>query len=379
MSIYKKSAACLFLSAPLLFTACSSSDSNKQEATTQKLSISLTDAPIDDASNVWVSIKGVSLNYQDEGWVDYDLDAVQKVDLLTLQSGKTMPLLDGVDVKPGEYKIRLNLHDDPETETEHAIRLSEGGAEFGLTIPSGNQTGLKITTPLVVLATGSANYTIDFDVRKSIVKRGKGENYALKPTLKLINNQESGTITGTFTDATLFSTNCSDNDPLTHNAVYVYSGHDAVPDDIYPEAVKEETTPEGTATETQGSTVTETQESTQTKTASAEATTPETTAPKGVQPITSSPVVYNAETGEYSYTVAFLPVGNYTVSLTCNADKENIETDDELSFKASANKTVVAAKDSSDTETKPAETETKAETQPVVVKEEAKEAVNTAR
>lgn len=374
MSMYKKSAACLFLSTPLLFTACGSSDSNKQEITTQKLTVNLTDAPIDDASNVWVSIKGVSLNYQDEGWVDYDLDSVQKVDLLTLQSGKTMPLLDGVDVKAGEYKIRLNLHDDPETDLEHAIKLSEGGAEFGLTIPSGNQTGLKITTPLVVLATGSADYTIDFDVRKSIVKRGKADNYALKPTLKLINNQESGSITGTFTDATLFSTNCSDNDPLTHNAVYVYSGHDAVADDIYPEVTQEEFL-EGTKT----------QEIVQTKIASVEAAVTEaateTVTTKGVQPVTSSPVTYNAETGEYSYKVAFLPVGDYTVSLTCNADLENIETNDELSFKASANKTVSATTDAAtdssetqdDTETQ-TEKEDNAEAQPEVI-EKAKEGV----
>lgn len=268
-------------------------DSNESAPT---LSVNLTDAPIDDASNVYVSIRGLALNFEDSGWVDYDLDEVERVDLLTLQSGTTFSLLNALEVVPGDYQVRLNLHDDgDETTFEHSIVIEEGGLEYDLFIPSGTQTGLKLNSNIIVPESGSILYTIDFDVRKSIVRRGQGHNYLLKPVLTLIENARAGSISGVIEDTSLFDTNCSDEDPISHNAIYVYAGHDIIPDDI------------GSA---------------------------------GAQPVTTVLVEYDEISGEFSYNIPFIEAGDYTITLTCNADVENIETDDELLFKETLNETV---------------------------------------
>lgn len=272
-------------------------------ASASKISLSLTDAPIDDANNVFVSLRGVSLNYEDSGWVDYDFDEVQKIDLLTLQSGNTLNLLDEVEAEPGNYAARLNIHSDDDNDPDNYIVLTEGGAEHILKIPSGEQTGLKLSSSIIVPSNGSADYIIDFDVRKSIVKRGQKDDYLLKPVLRLIDNTSAGSITGEISDTSLLTSNCSDDDPLSHNTIYVFEGADVTPDDI------------------DGDTV---------------------------EPVTTTPLVFNEGSGAYAYTASFLLAGNYTVALTCNSNLEDIETDDELNFTNIHNATVVSDNAESD-------------------------------
>jgi len=205
----------------------------------------------------------------------------------------------------------LNLHSDADSYPEHYIVIEEGGAEEELFIPSGSQTGLKLSSSIVVPANGSADYTIDFDVRQSVVLRGNVKNnngYLLKPVLRLIDNTQAGFISEVIEDTSLFDTDCSDTDPQTHNVVYVFEGALSLNDlDDYEE----------------GST--------------------------GVQAVTTAPVSYDDDSGEYSYTTAPLLAGEYTVAFTCNADLEDmVAGDDDLDFKAI--KTVTVTADSSDSD-----------------------------
>ena len=285
------------ISTATLLVACNSGSSDSAFENTGTLSLNLSDAPIDEARHVYVSLEGVSLNYEDSGWVDYDFGEVQKIDLLSLQSGNTLPLLDSLQAFPGDYQVRLNIFSNNDITPDNSIVLEEDGVEYEMTIPSGEQTGLKLTSPITVQANRASDYTIDFDVRKSVVKRGQGHNYALRPTLRLINNSASGEISGQISDTSLLNTNCSDEDPLTYNTIYVFEGTDTLPDDI-------------------GST--------------------------GEQAITTAPVIFDEQSGIYSYTASLLPLGNYTVALTCNSDLEEIEADDELDFKDIQNVTVTA-------------------------------------
>jgi len=314
-----KTKALLALTVPFFIAACGS-DSSSGGSKTGSLTVKLTDAPVDGAANVFVTVGGVSLNFNDAGWVDHNFDTPQKVDLLTLQGGETLTLFPQADVLAGSYQVRLNLHDDGDAATnEHYLVENDSSAEQPLTIPSGSQTGLKLSSSIVVPANGSADYTIDFDVRRSVVLRGNAQNnngYSLKPVLRLIDNTVADSISGviTDTDPSLFTTDCSDDDPLTHNVVYVYEGTGVTPDDY------------GSA---------------------------------GTEAVTTAPVQYNETSGEYSYVTAPLLAGEYTVALTCNADAEDVEADDELSFKAISTVTVTAG--ASDTEADDEDDEVEAE------------------
>lgn len=77
--------------------------------------------------------------------------------------------------------------------------------QYELRVPSGSETGLKHNTPFTVaegtvdmtVADENSVYTIDFDLRKSIVNPGGQPGYFLKSVLRLVQNINTGTISGT--------------------------------------------------------------------------------------------------------------------------------------------------------------------------------------
>ena len=294
----------LFISS-LVLTGCTSTDATDTSSSTDvrptpapqsgmgRLSLSLTDAPVDDAYSVVVQFNKVSI--RGVGATDdivFDLDLVMSVDLLTLQGANAETVITDEVVPAGSYdEIRLFIDSVPGVEDSYIV-LEQGGAQHDLEVPSGTQSGLKVKGELTVPEDGSASFTIDFDVRRSIVKAGNensknGVKYMLKPVLHLVQDDQSGVIRGTVATGLLdAAAGCSDDDVDSYNAVYVFEGS-VSPDDIDDDTV---------------------------------------------EPVTTALVSYNTGSVSYEYEVGFLPAGDYTVAFTCNADLELVDVDDDLKF-----------------------------------------------
>ncbi len=261
-------------------------------------SLNVTDAPIDKANKVVVEFIGAELRSGDAtAPLVFDF-APKAIDLLDLQGISTATLIDNQPVPAGTYReLRLKVNVDEDGELESYIELTDG-SRHELIIPSGAQSGLKIKRDIVILDGDARVFTVDFDVRRSIVVAGRigkpNVKFHLKPVLRLVDNTDSGDITGQIDSDLLNAPTCSDADPLTDNAVYVYAGADVVPDDI----------DSGDDTD--------------------------------VEPLTTSLV---SDSGRYA--VGFLDAGEYTVAFTCNAGDEDVDRDDDLQFAGSRNVTVV--------------------------------------
>ncbi|MGM0449925.1 MAG: DUF4382 domain-containing protein, partial [Pseudomonadota bacterium] len=258
----------------------SSSSSGDGDGT---LSLGLTDAPTQEFSAVNITVTGVELQPADGERVSFDFDEPKAINLLDYQNGESIALLEGEDIPAGDYNwMRLMLDTDN-------LTVDDNEGEKTLFIPSGEQTGLK-TTGFAVAQGSNTDYTIDFDVSKSIVNPQGNNNadYFLVPVLRLVNNLETGEISGEV-GSNLVS-NC-ENDGGT---VYVYSGADATIDDL------------GSDNE----------------------------------PLTTASVETDSETSNFVYTAAFLEEGDYTVSHTCDADDN--EQDEELTFSTGQTVTVTA-------------------------------------
>lgn len=276
--------------------ACGGSSDGDSTGT---VSMNVTDAPTASFTEVVVTFTGITLKPADGEAIEFSFDEAKTLDLLTLQGGESAPLLDGEEVLAGDYEwVRLTLDVDNSYVTE------EGGAQKTLFIPSGAQTGLKLVSGFTVAQGGENNFTIDFDVRKSIVNPQSGAvaDYFLKPALRLVDNLEVGSITGQVDYASINSTrmnddalaNCSDG---YEGSVYVYEGADVTPSDLN---VNNE---EG-------------------------------------NPLMVVPVELDDETGLYSFKAAFLTEGDYTVSYSCQVDDN--EEDDAIEFDGTQNVTVEA-------------------------------------
>ena len=256
-----------------------------------ELTIKITDAPVDSAAAVWVQFSGVTVKPKDGSAFDIIFDTPLDINLLSLQAGKTEVLLENVRVPAGTYNwIRLHVNAVRDSVMDSYIELNDG-SQHELNIPSGAQTGLQIINDIDVGSNADVNLLIDFDLRQSIVVLGNGD-YVLSPVLRMADLDKTGNLTGIIDAALLSSADCSDVDPLTGNAVYVFAGEDVTPDDI-----------DG----------------------------------RNDDPVATANVIFNIETGDYEYAVSYLDVGDYTVAFTCQADIDQPDSNENIIFSATEN------------------------------------------
>ncbi len=253
-----------------------------------QLSLALTDAPVDSLQSVVITVTGVSIKPANGNAKTISFDTPKVINMLDLQNGAIESLLDEYKLDAGTYQwIRLELS----TAEGDLYVMDELGGMVSLTIPSGFQTGLKLNHEFVIAQGGDANFTIDFDLRKSMTKPNGQQNYFLKPSLRLIDNTSVGTLSGQVS-TTLLQTTCANTDTFA-GLVYVFNGSDVVPDDY-------------------------------------DGTNPEA--------LTAAPVTYNSDTAQWEYKVPFLSSGSYTLSYSCDLDDTSL--DEALNFQQTQNASV---------------------------------------
>ncbi|MBT8433596.1 MAG: DUF4382 domain-containing protein [Gammaproteobacteria bacterium] len=258
----------------------------------------VTDAPIDDVVSVVLSFTEVRLRNTNGNWTTHTFNTPKSIDMLQLQGTNTADLLVDKLVDVGNYdEIRLLVDAAP-----MANYIQDSGGMQELMIPSGSSSGLKIKGNFSVLENRPASLVMDLDLRQSITVAGNSGNYILKPVVRLVNVQDVGHIRGTVDAASLDSMPaCSDTNPNTFNAVYVYAGHNITPDDI------------------------------------------DQSPPQSFAPYATTSIAYDNVIIGYLYEAAFLPAGDYTIAFTCNADAEDLDDgNDDLKFFDMRNVTVLA-------------------------------------
>lgn len=276
----------------LMLTACGGSDGNSDTGT-GTVTLGITDAAVDGADEVVVRFTGVEFIPAEDGEPRViNFTEPKTIDLLDLQGGLRDLLLNGEELPAVDYnQIRLIVQAENDNVMDSYIVVN--GAQHELRIPSGNQTGLKLLHNFEVEEGGSTDFTIDFDLRKSVVF-SPGQGYMLKPVLRLVETPSAGKISGTVAASVFTGQTCS-GDPLVGYAVYLYQGSGVTPNDL------------GSPT----------------------------------SPVTTAKVTLN-ENSLYVYTLAFLEPGAYTIAATCRADQDDPEQDNDIVLVASAGVTVTA-------------------------------------
>ena len=174
-----------------LIAGCSDDNVTSSESDMGTLRVLLTDATAAyDAVNVIFS--EVSVHFGDEGY-DEDLfsnwivisDKVQIFDLLTLSNGATSLLGEKTLVEGHYTQLRLNL-----TDAEVVV----DGTPYKLDVPS---RYLKFVSGFDIEAETPMELIVDFDAARSIHRTGHNGDYKLKPTIRIIKKNETGSISGT--------------------------------------------------------------------------------------------------------------------------------------------------------------------------------------
>jgi hypothetical protein len=201
-------------------------------------SLSVSDAPIKDATKVCVRFDGVELKHADsDDRETIDFDQPEVVNLLANQGANSHPIVTGAEVPAGNYEwIRLKVQaerglgggandGDPESElcdeeTENSYLVRKSGATLNLFIPSGSQRGLQLIKDIIIPANRSGDFTAEWDLGKSFNgPPGQLPDVMMKPVVKLVANNEVGTLVGQVADELLALASC---DAEFAPSVYVF-------------------------------------------------------------------------------------------------------------------------------------------------------------
>lgn len=132
---------------------------------------------------VIITFNEMKLKHSEEGTpITKTFEGGKEINLLEMTKGA--PLLaefSEEEIRAGRYEwIRLMVD-------LNKCFVRKDGETFGIDIPSGEQSGLKLVRGFWVHGVGVSDFTIDFNVRKNLTRLSDG-TYRLKPTLKLIDN-----------------------------------------------------------------------------------------------------------------------------------------------------------------------------------------------
>ncbi len=250
-----------------------------------RITLSVADAPIDDATEVVVQFSRVAFEREDGTRDVIALAAPRQIDLRALTGGRSEALVTDQRLPAGDYRAVEFTVDGSSTSFESYVLLADG-RRLPLSVPSASRSGLRVAGDFRIDEQERIQATVDFDLRRSlfIVDDARAE---LRPQLRFVLNDKVGVVRGTVA-AALVAAPCSP-------AVYAYQGADAEPDDV---------------------------------------------GGSGTQPIGSAIVDFSAATGEFSYAIGLLEDGRYTLALTCEARLDRPGRDDAIAFKNVRNVTV---------------------------------------
>jgi hypothetical protein len=275
---------------PLLF-ACGGSDNeespsgNEPRPNSTGFSLAVSDAPVDSALAVVVYFDQIELIGNGDTIVfdvTDDNGDPRQIDLLSLPGESFATLVENEDIPLGEYEqLRVVVTQDSYIEMEQGT--------FELRVPSNE---LKLDG-FVAEANVTAAYTLEFDLRRSLVDPVGQAHIFLKPRgVRLVANQDVGTIEGVVGESLIVDSSCvNKTDPDKGNAVYLYQGADL------------EMTVLGDDAD-------------------------EPTDENEISPYAIAEVEFDEQNAEYRYQAAFVAQGDYTLAFTCQAALDQPETDE---------------------------------------------------
>jgi len=223
----------------LILSGCGGSGSGLDGTETGFVTIAISDGPVHDAEKVCITFDSVELKPAGNGRsFTIDLDPSEKINLLDFQGANAAPILEREEVPAGAYEwVRLGVDANKgsnggagdtggaECDGEASYIVMDDESVHNLFVPSGNQTGLKLVAGFVVPVNGSIDATADWDLMQSVTAPpGLDPDVILKPTIRLVDNVEVGTLAGLVANDLVNDVGCDPsvyvfNDGVTPNAI----------------------------------------------------------------------------------------------------------------------------------------------------------------
>ncbi|MEZ9546425.1 MULTISPECIES: DUF4382 domain-containing protein [Vibrio] len=288
-------------------------DSGSSSSTTP-ITLSVSDAPIDDVKDVTVTFSKVALLPQGGGspliydvyktdengnYVDENGDPLPdgadsiplSVNLLDYQGSDALPLIENEVVPVGSYKLCVFANDgDHPTDPSYVIENDDTNRELTVkgngACPQGvgkeDNAGVLYFNNSFNVNQQSNDFVVEFDLRRGLKNSSTFPDYTIQRTsVSLINTVETGNIEGTVALSTYDT--CNGGDTTFVQSIYLYEGNVEQADMV----------PIGGSDE--------------------------------VKPVTSASVTMNEAQTDYEFSLGFIDPGTYSLGYTCTAQHDSGE------------------------------------------------------
>ncbi|OED84726.1 DUF4382 domain-containing protein [Vibrio splendidus] len=289
-------------------------DSGSSSSTTP-ITLSVSDAPIDDVKDVTVTFSKVALLPQGGGSpLIYDVyktdengDYVDEngnplpdgadpiplsVNLLDYQGSEALPLIENEVIPVGSYKLCVFANDgDHPTDPSYVIENDDMTRELTVkgngACPQGvgkeDNAGVLYFNDSFNVNQQSNDFVVEFDLRRGLKNSSTYPDYTIQRTsVSLINTVETGNIEGTVASTTFDACRLTTDNTFVQ-AVYLYEGN----------IDKDDMTPIGGSEE--------------------------------VKPVTSASVVLGEDQTNFEFSLGFIDPGTYSLGYTCTAQHDSDE------------------------------------------------------
>lgn len=215
-----------------LLSACGG-DSDSDSSGTTSVSMRFSDAPVEDAAKVVITVDSITFNRA--GAEDIVVDTFTsdelgiqdaetfQLDLLEVQGNDSRLVIDSVELPVGEYSnLRLGILDD-DVNFSFVEEVSTGEMK-PIKVPSDE---LKLGG-FTVAATSTQTFVVEFGLRQSLVHNPTPERYILKPRgVRVVELETAPTLVGNVDLNALHGAGaCADKvDQTIGNVAYLYTGH----------------------------------------------------------------------------------------------------------------------------------------------------------
>ena len=264
----------------IIFAGCSGGSGSEPMEAVGRISLGISDGPIHDAKKVCITFDEIEFMSQGTSTV-VPVSLANPVNLLEFQGMNAFPLLTNEELTAGQYQwMRIGVDAEfgstggandmlgDTCDGSGSYIVMSDNTIYNLYVPSGFENGLKLVGGFIVPVNGTVDFTAEFDLMQSVTAPdGLLPDVVLRPTIRLVDNLEAGTLTGQVGSDLATASSCGPS-------VYLFN------DGVMMNAIDGTDDPVATA-------------------------------------------LVNAETNdagqtEYHYTVGFLHAGDYKAAFTCN-------------------------------------------------------------
>ena len=286
----------------LMLSACGGSGNSSLDShTTSDVSIRFSDAPIDDLSNVVITVD--QLIFSREGHDDIEVDRFTSddlgitdadtftIDLLEVQGNDNNLVLDSVDLPIGDYQNLSIVVLDEDIDLTYAHETASG-LNKPIKVPSDR---LKLGAFSVSNISTQA-YVVEFGLRQAMTYNPGPDRYILKPRgVRIVRLEDASSIQGTVNlNAIHLTDDCSSKlDSELGNIAYLYEGHDldaSLLGDVFVREDDDQDNPE----------------------------VDDDVAENIIAPIAATEI--NGISGDYLF--SYLEAGDYTLAISCHAEAD---------------------------------------------------------